>query len=141
MAKIFARLEKAALVEASVGIRGGYRLARPPEEITVLDVVDGVEGRKNLFDCQNIRWRCALYDGQPPEWSANGVCGIHAVMLRAEQAMRKELGRATLASLAAGVARKAPPGFGDRARSWLDARSNAREEARVTAMKQRKRPQ
>ena len=54
VAKIFGKLEKAGLVAASAGIRGGYRLARAPEDITVLDVVDAVEGRKNLFDCQTI---------------------------------------------------------------------------------------
>ena len=139
VAKIFGKLEKAGLVEASIGIRGGYRLARAPEDITVLDVVDAVEGRKNLFDCQNVRSRCALYEGQPPDWSAGSVCGIHAVMIRAEQAMRDELGRATLGTLAAGLARKAPPEFDAQARRWLAARSGTRDDARVAALKQRKR--
>ena len=52
IAKIFPRLEKAGIVEASEGVRGGYRLARPANEITVLDVVDAIEGKKPLFDCQ-----------------------------------------------------------------------------------------
>lgn len=73
VAKIFPKLEKAGIVEASGGIRGGYRLARAPEDISVLDVVDAVEGRKALFDCQEVRGRCALFDNKPPKW-ANRAC-------------------------------------------------------------------
>ena len=65
LAKIFPRLEKAGIVTASEGIRGGYGLARPADEITVLDVVEAIDGLKPLFDCQEIRGRCALFDGKP----------------------------------------------------------------------------
>src|SRR5215469_16144769 len=58
VAKIFSRLEKAGIVTASEGIRGGYRLARPPEQITILAIVDAIEGKKPLFECQEIRGRC-----------------------------------------------------------------------------------
>lgn len=47
VAKIFSKLEKADIVEASGGIRGGYRLARPAEDISVLDVTDAVEGNSS----------------------------------------------------------------------------------------------
>jgi len=137
--KIFPKLEKAGIVEASGGIRGGYRLARPAETITVLDVVDAVEGPKSLFDCQEIRGRCALFEGKPPKWSTQGVCGIHAVMLRAENILREELARTSLASLAAGVLGKngLPARFPDQVRSWFADRQTAREEARVTGMRSR----
>ena len=72
MAKIFPKLEKAGIVESTGGIRGGYQLARAPEDISVLDVVDAVEGQKALFDCQEIRGRCALFDGAPPRWPTAG---------------------------------------------------------------------
>jgi len=36
---------RAGLLAAATGPRGGFRLARPPEEITVADVVEAVEGR------------------------------------------------------------------------------------------------
>src|SRR3954468_12135682 len=58
LAKIFPKLEKAGIVEASEGVRGGYRLARSPEKISVLQVVDAIEGEKPLFDCLEIRRRC-----------------------------------------------------------------------------------
>lgn len=129
VAKIFPKLEKAGIVTASEGLRGGYRLARSADEISVLDVVDAIEGEKPLFDCQQIRGRCALFQAgtvQPPAWATEGVCGIHAVMLRAERAMRDELARTTLGDLSRNVTRKAPDGFGAQVQSWLSARFDCR---------------
>lgn len=129
VAKIFPKLEKAGIVTATAGVRGGYRLARPADEITVLAVVDAIEGSKALFDCQEIRGRCAIFAGRAPRWATNGVCAIHAVMLRAEKAMREALAEETLADLARTVGRKAPAEFGHGVQQWLDARGSARRSA------------
>lgn len=126
LAKIFAKLEKAGLVRATEGVRGGYQLARKPEDISFLDVVDAIEGEKPLFDCQEIRGRCALFVGEPPAWATNGVCSVHAVLLRAEKAMRDELASQSLASLAEAVGRKAPASFAGEVRTWIGGRMTAR---------------
>jgi len=133
VAKIFPKLEKAGIVTASAGVRGGYRLARAADEITVLDVVDAIEGDKPLFDCQDIRERCPLFGGEPPSWATSGVCGIHAVMLRAERSMRAELAATTLADLAASVGRKMPRRFAGDVRVWLAGRMNSRPEGRIAS--------
>ncbi len=135
LAKIFPRLEKAGIVTASEGIRGGYTLARPADEITVLDVVEAIEGRKPLFECQEIRGRCAVFGGQPPAWATAGVCGIHAVMIRAERILHDELARTTLSGLADGVGRKAPPGFETDVQAWLADRFESRAQAQIAAVK------
>ena len=132
VAKIFPRLEKAGLVTASEGVRGGYRLARAADRISVLDVVDAIEGKKPLFDCQDVRRRCALFDGSPPAWSGRGMCGIHAVMVRAEQRMREELARTTLADLARGAVGNAPSGFAGKLQGWMAQRINVRTEGRAS---------
>lgn len=134
MAKIFTKFEKAGLVKASEGIRGGYLLARPPQQINVLEVVDAIEGRKSLFDCQNIRSRCTLYPGTPPDWMTSGMCGIHGLMLRADQSMRAELAGTSLADLAQGVGGKAPAGFGTDLQGWFSGRVEGRAEARIAAV-------
>ena len=131
VAKIFPKLEKAGIVKAAEGIRGGYRLARAPDAITVLDVVDAIEGHKPLFDCQEIRDRCAVFDNSAPAWATKGVCAIHATMLKAEQAMRESLAQETLAGLAAVVERKAPKGFAVEVQSWLGDRSKGRSSSRA----------
>ncbi len=130
LAKIFPKLEKAGLVVASEGVRGGYRLAKAPEDITFLAIVDAIEGDKPFFDCQEIRGRCAVFGGQPPAWSTAGVCAVHAVMLRAEASMREELARETLASVSAKFGRKAPPEFGRDVQTWLEDRVSSRASPR-----------
>lgn len=130
LAKVFQKLEKAGIVKASEGIRGGYVLSRQPRRISVLEVVDAIEGDKPLFECQEVRGRCALFGDQPPAWSVQGVCAIHSVMLRAEKVMRSELQQITLDELAETVRGKAPSAFFVEVRSWLDSRLNQRSRPR-----------
>lgn len=135
-AKIFAKLEKAGIVEAVEGVRGGYRLARPPEAISVLELVDAIEGRKPLFECQEIRRRCALFDDEAPQWATRGVCSIHTVMLKAEKAMRDALASETLADIGGRLERKAPETFQADAGAWFDRRIAARRSARSAQAKE-----
>ena len=60
------------------------------DEITQ-QIIDAIEGHKPLFECQEIRQRCAVFDTAAPDWATSGVCGVHQVMLKAEKAMRDEL--------------------------------------------------
>jgi Rrf2 family protein len=135
LAKIFPKLQKAGIVEAVGGIAGGYRLGRDADAISVLDIVDAVEGEKSLFHCQEVRRNCALFGAEPPDWSSGGVCAIHAVMLRAEASMRAELARTTLADISETVRRKSPPEFRGEVGAWLGDRRSRREEARVAALR------
>ena len=130
LAKIFPKLEKAGIVDAYEGVHGGYRLARPAAQITVLEVAEAIEGRKRFFDCQEIRGRCAVFNGRAPSWATEGVCAIHALMVRAEKTMRDELARTTLAELAGKVGRKAPAAYRSEIRDWLGARALARGDER-----------
>lgn len=49
--QIFQELKKAGLLTSRRGPQGGYALARPPEAITVGDVVHATEGIVSLVDC------------------------------------------------------------------------------------------
>lgn len=122
-AKLFTKLSKAGLVRATEGIRGGFALARAPGEISVLDVVDAVDGGKALFDCREVRQRCAVLEGNQPDWSGVPPCSIHQVMMSAEQRMREELGRHTLASLAQRVEQVTPPAYHEAVVGWLGGRA------------------
>jgi Rrf2 family protein len=131
LAKIFPKLEKAGIVVASEGVRGGYRLARPAEDITFLEIVDAIEGEKPLFDCQEVRGRCALFQGTAPAWSIKGVCAVHAVMLEAEKSMRRVLARQSLADVHAAFGRKAPREFTRQVQKWMSGRLSARRPGRT----------
>lgn len=126
VAKLFTKLQKAGIVAAHEGIGGGFALARPATDITVLDVVEAVDGRKALFECKEVRAQCALFGDRTPAWAVDGVCSIHAVMLEAERRTRDVLAAHTLASIARRAAKKAPEDHADHVREWLAARTPRR---------------
>ena len=51
LAKIISQLSVAGLLHTARGARGGVTLAHRPEEITMLDVVEAIDGPINLNDC------------------------------------------------------------------------------------------
>lgn len=126
VAKIFPKLEKAGIVAASEGVRGGYRLARPAGEISFLDVVDAIEGEKPLFDCQEVRGRCSVFGGNPPAWTTGGVCAVHGVMMQAEKAMRDTLARQSLGEVASRFGRTAPESFFAEVSTWVSDHTGKR---------------
>jgi Rrf2 family protein len=126
VAKIFPKLEKAGIVRASEGIRGGYVLAKPARDISFLAIVDAIEGEKPLFDCQDVRERCPLLGSQPPTWATKGTCAIHAVMLQAEKSMRDALRNQSLGEVAQILGRKAPAEFWVDVQDWVDNRMETR---------------
>jgi Rrf2 family protein len=43
--QLFSTLRRDGLLVSQRGVKGGYRLARPPEDITVLEVVQALDGK------------------------------------------------------------------------------------------------
>lgn len=103
LAKHLQAMVKAGLLQATPGPRGGFRLARPAESITVLQVVEAIEGTAAPFVCQEIRRRGT--GGLPAEECA-GPCAISSVMSSAHQAWRDSLASVTVASVEAGLPRR-----------------------------------
>lgn len=89
-------LSGAGVLATVSGPKGGYRLARAPALISLLDIVLAVEGPAPAFRCNEIRQR-----GPNPLPGSSFVkpCGINAAMLKAEKAYRTELARVTVAGL------------------------------------------
>ncbi|CAG7622780.1 Rrf2 family transcriptional regulator [Rhodococcus opacus] len=93
-------LARAGLVHPTEGRDGGYILTRAPEAITVLDVVQAVDGTEPAFRCTEIRRQGVL--AAPPE-QCRSACGIAKVMAGAEQAWRASLSGVTIADLGATI--------------------------------------
>jgi Rrf2 family transcriptional regulator, iron-sulfur cluster assembly transcription factor len=89
--QILAQLVQAGLVVSVAGPRGGYALARPAVEISLLDVVEAMEG-------EVVSTTCVLRGG-PCRW--DGVCAVHVPWSRAQQALLDQLGASSLADVAA----------------------------------------
>ncbi len=97
----------AAGITASVsGPKGGFRLARPADEITLLDIVLAVDGDEAAFRCSEIRQRGPAASEEPATYRR--ACHIAAAMWRAEDAWRASLRETTVADLFAGVVSTVP---------------------------------
>ncbi|MEK4426064.1 RrF2 family transcriptional regulator [Solibacillus sp. FSL K6-1523] len=102
LSKVFGKLSKAGIVSSVPGVKGGYKLAKAPEEISFLDVIIAVEGAKPIFQCQNILKNNLMYADKEkcaPCTTGNSSCTINLVMLEAEQQMNKFLSSKTIAWL------------------------------------------
>jgi Rrf2 family protein len=95
-------LARAGLVEASTGRSGGYRLARPASAITLLDVVEALDG--------DPRRRTCVLRGSP--CLVSGMCDVHEVFATAQEALLRELAAASLADVIAADRTRAEPRSG-----------------------------
>jgi Rrf2 family protein len=116
LAKHLQAMSRAGILAAGPGRGGGYRLARPPTDISVLDVVEAVDGEDPAFMCLEIRRRGPA---AVPAREYRTMCGIHRVMVDADDAWRARLGRTSIADLAAGVAEDASPKMIEKFGTWL----------------------
>ena len=116
LAKHLQALAGAGVLTTVKGARGGYRLARPPAEITVLEVVEAVDGAEPAFRCSEIRRR------GPAAMAAReytSVCGIHRAFTRADAAWRAELAQTTIADLFVGLISEVPRTALEKGARWL----------------------
>lgn len=56
--KILRKLVAAGIVKSYKGMQGGYELAKPPAEITLLDVIETIEGSYYLNKCHEEDFSC-----------------------------------------------------------------------------------
>jgi len=104
LAKILQALARRGIVHAKRGVGGGVTLARPPDQISLLDIVEAVEGPNWLGECLlNLR-----------DCSTDQACPTHSFWQRVRGEIIAELRRTTLAAVisfkneAAGASRRTP---------------------------------
>jgi Rrf2 family protein len=112
LAKQLQSLVRAGVLSAATGPRGGFRLARPAGQITMLEVVEAVDGGSPFYTCNEIRQKGRL--ATPPE-QCREACGLAARMAEAEAAWRQSLRAVTIADIAASL----PDGAQERTRALL----------------------
>jgi Rrf2 family protein len=116
LAKHLQALARAGVLETTKGPKGGYRLARPATEITLLEVVEAVDGDAPAFRCTEIRRR------GPSAVAAREyaqLCGINRAFLAADDAWRAELRKTTISELVGLVFNEAPPTALQKGERWF----------------------
>ncbi|WP_334183449.1 RrF2 family transcriptional regulator [Novosphingobium sp.] len=116
LGKALQGLSKAGLVLTTLGPTGGYRLAREAGQITFLDIVEAVEGRKSTFQCSEIR---ANNPCRPADACDDKPCAVARIMWRADEAWRQSLAAVTLADLQEMLAEDLAPDMLKRSFDWL----------------------
>jgi Rrf2 family protein len=102
LAKQLQLLSRAGIVRSVQGHAGGYLLTRAPKDITVLEIVEAVDGPEAPFVCTEIRQRGPL--AASPE-ACRSLCAINRTMLAADRAWRQSLKSVSIADLVRGVRR------------------------------------
>ncbi len=124
--KTLTQLSAAGLISGMEGVKGGWALALPPNQITLLAVAEAVQPCNSLFNCREIRRHCALWHNDtPPKSAITGICSIHVAMLSAEAAMKKELKSQTIEAISNQVAAKTEI-TADGSREWFVKRFQQR---------------
>ena len=91
LAKIFQRLAKAKIVKGVKGRNKGHVFARSPEEISLLEVINSIEGESLFDDCPLKHCKC----GGSPE-----NCYIYAQWISSTRKIRALFEQTSLASVA-----------------------------------------
>ncbi|MBV9355082.1 MAG: Rrf2 family transcriptional regulator, partial [Chloroflexi bacterium] len=90
--QLVGELRRARLVEGTRGVHGGYRLARPPAEMTVGDVYRVLEGEVAPVECTAEAYL-------PGSCSREAVCLSRSIWERVQRAVLDVLDATTLADL------------------------------------------
>jgi Rrf2 family protein len=96
MAKVFQRLVHAGLLRSSKGRGGGFSLSRPAHEITMMQIVEAMEGQQLMDRCVVGLERC--HDHMP--------CPQHDLYKPIRQRLKDYMSTTTLADLAASLKAK-----------------------------------
>ncbi|MEY9887914.1 Rrf2 family protein [Catenulispora sp. MAP12-49] len=96
LAKQLQALTRAGILAATTGPRGGFRLARPAKDITMLQVVEAVDGAAAPYECREIRQqgRGALAAEECQE-----TCPLARTMAEAHAAWRASLAAVSLGDI------------------------------------------
>lgn len=90
VSKILKQLAREGLVVSHRGAKGGYSLARRPESISMVEIIDALEGRVGLTECGSSPGLC----------SQESACSIRTNWQRINSAVRGALAGVSLAEMA-----------------------------------------
>ena len=88
--KILSKLVSSDIVKSFKGVKGGYVLARPAEEISLYEVIEKINGSCELIHCQCGEDNCT---------NPGGLCRFMPAFHKASAAIKKELGSVTFGSM------------------------------------------
>jgi Rrf2 family protein len=114
LSKILQKLSKAGVVTSFRGVKGGFRLARKPKQISLLDIIEAIEGPAAMN-------RCAL-DASLCNFS--GTCTVHPVWVRLRKRVEDYLRKTDFRTLSASPSLKRKKRVYNKKKDSLGVRTN-----------------
>lgn len=105
LSKQLQALVRAGVLVATTGPRGGFRLALPASDITLLQIVEAVDGTSTPYECREIRQQGR---GALSAEECRSPCILAAKMAEAHAAWRRTLAETTVAEIIATLPPSAP---------------------------------
>ncbi|HUU50798.1 MAG TPA: Rrf2 family transcriptional regulator [Nitrospinota bacterium] len=90
LAKIFQRLSKNGILNSYKGVRGGFSLAKSPEEITLKEILDIVQGPTTIGWCEVDNEKCNRFKN----------CSLSKVLDKVRDNMKNIFENTTIADIA-----------------------------------------
>jgi Rrf2 family protein len=120
LSKAMQGLSQAGIVESTLGPTGGYRLAKPLEKISFLDIVEAVEGKSSTFVCTEIRKNNPC---RPSGTCKEKPCAVARIMWEADQAWRNKLRSVILSEFVPAVQKEIAPDLLKKSAAWIEEHS------------------
>jgi Rrf2 family protein len=89
LAKILQRLTKSNILVSSRGVKGGFKLAKKPSEISLLDILMSIQGAATINLCVIDSKKCKL----------SATCSVHPVWIDIRKEVEKRLQKQTIDAL------------------------------------------
>ena len=87
--QLLGNLRRAGLVNTVRGVQGGYQIAREPKDISILDVIDAMEGPLELSECMTDEGHC----------DRSCACPVRRVWQKLTDSINRELAGVTLGDM------------------------------------------
>ena len=89
ISRLVIALRKAGMIRSIRGVNGGFHIAMKPEEITLLNVIEVMEGPLSIVDCVAAPKRCSMHEN----------CAPREVWCKLNEDIRDLMRRTTLADI------------------------------------------
>jgi Rrf2 family protein len=89
LAKILQRLVRHHILQSMRGVKGGFMLAKKPSEITLLAIMEAIQGPAGINVCAIDSKRCRM----------SSTCSVHPVWVEIRKEVERRLNKQTIAKL------------------------------------------
>lgn len=103
ISRLVIALRKAGMIRSVRGVNGGFHLAMKPEDITLLDVIEVMEGPLSIVDCVSAPKQCSMSEN----------CAPREIWCKLNEDIRGLMRQTTLADILASYARQNQQQFTD----------------------------